>query len=224
MIIMMITVRFFLTLFEYSRTEMMIHQSHSVLHFHSQSFQNLSLDNQSLQTPDSKLLIRESEPSSLRWTRYSQLEKISTISCQPKTFKIRIVESLLRAFTFDTIAFSSFRLAWTAWFLRDTVSTVEPPCRDCNDRGSPRPAFSFTFSSLAMVKRTNANWTMFAMICVWHESSQMWAAVKLELAGTFSSTEIPENQQYSTVWSGNDVLGSQHEIHDWLLLYIWRQS
>ena len=73
------------------------------------------------------------------------------------------------------------------------VSTVDPPCRDCSDRGRPRPPLSLTLSSLAMVNRTKANWTMLAMIWVWQASSQMCAAVKLEFAGTLASTEIPAN-------------------------------
>ena len=89
------------------------------------------------------------------------------------------------------------------------MSTVEPPCRDCRERGSPRPPLSFTRSSLAIVNRTKANWargtvsilrvliipmvtwTMFAMIWVWQASSHTCAAVKLELAGTLASTDIP---------------------------------
>ena len=63
------------------------------------------------------------------------------------------------------------------------LSTVELPWRDWRDRGRPRPLSSFTwwwrwrrnvivrflsttFSSLAMVKRMKANWTMLAMIWV----------------------------------------------------------
>ena len=89
------------------------------------------------------------------------------------------------------------------------MSTVEPPCSDCRDRGSPRPPLSFTRSSLAIVNSTKANWarrtvrilrvmmmvtvtwTMLAMIWVWHASSHTCAAVKLELAGTLASTDIP---------------------------------
>ena len=89
------------------------------------------------------------------------------------------------------------------------MSTVEPPCRDCRERGSPRPPLSFTRSSLAMVNSTKANWargtvsilrvliipmvtwTMLAMIWVWQASSHTCAAVKLELAGTLASTDIP---------------------------------
>ena len=89
------------------------------------------------------------------------------------------------------------------------MSTVEPPCRDCRERGSPRPPLSFTRSSLAIVNRTKANWarrtvsilieliipmvtwTMLAMIWVWQASSHTCAAVKLELAGTLASTDIP---------------------------------
>ena len=89
------------------------------------------------------------------------------------------------------------------------MSTVEPPCSDCRERGSPRPPLSFTRSSLAIVNSTKANWarrtvriltvliipivtwTMLAMIWVWHASSHTCAAVKLELAGTLASTDIP---------------------------------
>ena len=90
------------------------------------------------------------------------------------------------------------------------MSTVEPPCRDCRERGSPRPPLSFTRSSLAIVNSTKANWargtvrtltvlmmmvtvtwTMLAMIWVWQASSHTCAAVKLELAGTLASTDIP---------------------------------
>ena len=74
------------------------------------------------------------------------------------------------------------------------LSTVELPWRDWRDRGRPRPLSSFTwwwrwrrnvivrflsatFSSLAMVKRMKANWTMLAMIWVCKKVKSIWRRV-----------------------------------------------